>query len=82
MSRGRFLTILTGRNLQKIRQAREPEPSTINEKTRESPSNRCSSAAKPAFIRSSESVALLTFAPIADFTRVVEQMGILERGGK
>ena len=29
----RFLTILTGRNLPKIRQAREPEPSTINEKT-------------------------------------------------
>jgi hypothetical protein len=29
----RFLTILTGRNLPKIRQAREPELSTINEKT-------------------------------------------------
>jgi hypothetical protein len=29
----RFLTILTGRNLPKIRQAREPEPSIINEKT-------------------------------------------------
>jgi hypothetical protein len=29
----RFLTILTGRNLPKIRQSREPEPSTINEKT-------------------------------------------------
>jgi hypothetical protein len=29
----RFLTILTGRNLPKIRQPREPEPSTINEKT-------------------------------------------------
>jgi hypothetical protein len=29
----RFLTILTGRNLPIIRQAREPEPSTINEKT-------------------------------------------------
>jgi hypothetical protein len=29
----RFLTILTGRNLSKIRQLREPEPSTINEKT-------------------------------------------------
>jgi hypothetical protein len=43
----RFLTILTGRNLPKIRQPREPEPSTINEKT------------------------------IADFTRVVEQTGIL-----
>jgi hypothetical protein len=28
-----FLTILTGRNLPKIRQEREPEPSTINEKT-------------------------------------------------
>src|ERR1700682_6161475 len=28
----RFLTILTGRNLPKIRQSREPEPSTINEK--------------------------------------------------
>jgi hypothetical protein len=26
----RFLTILTGRNLPKIRQAKEPEPSTIN----------------------------------------------------
>jgi hypothetical protein len=45
----RFLTIRTGRNLPKIRQPREPEPSTINEKT------------------------------IADFTRVVEQTGILER---
>jgi hypothetical protein len=43
----RFLTILTGRNLPKIGQPREPEPSTINEKT------------------------------IADFTRVVEQTGIL-----
>jgi hypothetical protein len=29
----RFLTIPTGRNLPKIRQPREPEPSTINEKT-------------------------------------------------
>jgi hypothetical protein len=29
----RFLTILTGRNLPKIQQAREPEPSTVNEKT-------------------------------------------------
>jgi hypothetical protein len=29
----RFLTILTGRNLPKIRQSRESEPSTINEKT-------------------------------------------------
>jgi len=28
-----FLTILTGRNLPKIRQSREPEPSIINEKT-------------------------------------------------
>jgi hypothetical protein len=45
----RFLTILTDRNLPKIRQSREPEPSIINEKT------------------------------IADFTRVVEQTGILER---
>jgi hypothetical protein len=45
----RFLTILTGHNLPKIRQPREPEPSIINEKT------------------------------IADFTRVVEQMGILKR---
>jgi hypothetical protein len=45
----RFLTILTGRNLPKIRQPREPEPSIVNEKT------------------------------IADFTRVVEQTGILER---
>jgi hypothetical protein len=44
----RFLTILTGRNLPNIWQAREPEPSIINEKT------------------------------IADFTRVVEQMGILD----
>jgi hypothetical protein len=43
----RFLTILAGRNLPKIRQPREPEPSTINGKT------------------------------IADFTRVVEQTGIL-----
>ena len=45
----RFLTILTGRNLPKIRQSKEPEPSIINEKT------------------------------VADFTRVVEQTGILER---
>ena len=45
----RFLTILTGRNLPKIRQPRGPEPSIIDEKT------------------------------IADFTRVVEQTGILER---
>ena len=29
----RFLTILTGRNLPKIQQARGPEPSTINKKT-------------------------------------------------
>jgi hypothetical protein len=29
----RFLTILTGRNLPKIQQPREPAPSTINEKT-------------------------------------------------
>jgi len=29
----RFLTILTGRNLPKIRQPRAPEPSTVNEKT-------------------------------------------------
>ena len=29
----RFLTILTGRNLPKIRQKREPELSIINEKT-------------------------------------------------
>ena len=43
----RFLTILTGRNLPKIRQLREAELSTINEKT------------------------------IADFTRVVDQTGIL-----
>jgi hypothetical protein len=27
------MTILTGRNLPKIQQSREPEPSTINEKT-------------------------------------------------
>jgi hypothetical protein len=45
----RFLTIVTGHDLPKIWQPREPEPSTINEKT------------------------------IADFTRVVEQTGILER---
>ena len=44
----RFLTIVTGRNLPKIRQPHEPEPSTINENT------------------------------IANFTRVVEQTGILE----
>jgi hypothetical protein len=43
----RFMTILTGHNLPKIRQARAPEPSIINTKT------------------------------IADFTRVVEQTGIL-----
>jgi hypothetical protein len=29
----RFLTFLTGRNLPKIQQAREPEPSIINDKT-------------------------------------------------
>jgi hypothetical protein len=29
----RFLTLLTGYNLPKIRQPREPKPSTINEKT-------------------------------------------------
>jgi len=46
----RLLTILTGRNLPKIRQSGEAEPSTINDKT------------------------------IADFTRVVEQTGILARG--
>jgi hypothetical protein len=45
----RFLTLLTGSNLPKIRQPREPERSTINEKT------------------------------VADFTRVVEQTGILDR---
>jgi hypothetical protein len=45
----RFLTILTGCNLPKIRQSREPEPSIISEKT------------------------------VADFTRVVEQTGILRR---
>jgi len=45
-----FLTILTGRNLPKIRQSGKAEPSTINDKT------------------------------IADFTRVVEQTGILARG--
>jgi hypothetical protein len=44
----RLITILTGRNLPKIRQLREPEPSTINEKT------------------------------LGDFTRVVEQTGILK----
>ncbi len=43
----RFFTILTGRNLPKIWQPREAEPSIINEKT------------------------------VADFTRVVEQTGIL-----
>ena len=47
----RFLTILTGRNLPKIWQSREAEPSIINERT------------------------------IADFTRVVEQTGILEERG-
>ena len=47
-----ILTILTGRNVPKIRRPREPEPSTINEKT------------------------------IADFMRVVEQTGILERKPK
>jgi hypothetical protein len=46
----RFLTILTGHNLPKIHQPREPGPSTVNEKT------------------------------VADFTRVVEQTGILKRG--
>jgi len=48
----RLLTILTGRNLPKIRQPLEPEPSIINEKT------------------------------IGDFTRVVEEMGILEHDVK
>jgi hypothetical protein len=45
----RLLTILTGLNLPKIRQPREPAPSTINEKT------------------------------VAEFTRVVDQTGILKR---
>jgi len=45
----RSLTILTGRNLPKIRQFGEAEPSTVNART------------------------------VADFTRVVEQTGILER---
>jgi hypothetical protein len=45
----RFLTILTGRNLPKIQQPREPEPSILNKKT------------------------------VADFARVVEQTGILQR---
>jgi hypothetical protein len=31
--RPHFLTVLTGHNLPRIRQSREPEPSTINEKT-------------------------------------------------
>jgi hypothetical protein len=44
----RLLTMLTGRNLPKIPQTREPEPSIVNEKA------------------------------IADFTRVVEQTGILD----
>jgi hypothetical protein len=44
----RFMTILTGRDLPTIWQARTPQPSIINEKT------------------------------VADFTRVVEQMGILQ----
>jgi len=48
----RFLTILTGRNLPKIRQPREPERSIITEKT------------------------------IAEFTRVEEQTGILQRNPK
>jgi hypothetical protein len=46
--RFRFRTVLTGRNLPKIRQPKEPEPATINQKT------------------------------VADFTRVVEQTGILK----
>ena len=48
----RFLTILPGRNLAKIRQPREPERSIITEKT------------------------------IAEFTRVEEQTGILQRNPK
>ena len=44
-----FITVLTGRNLPKIRHQREPEPSIINEKT------------------------------VADFTRVMELTGILNR---
>jgi len=48
----RFLTILTCRNLPKIRQSKEPEPSIVNEKT------------------------------VADFTRAVEQAGILEHKPK
>jgi hypothetical protein len=43
----RLVTLTTGRNLPKIRQSNESEPSTVNERT------------------------------IADFTRVVEQTGIL-----
>jgi hypothetical protein len=45
----RILTIMTGRNLPTIRQSREPESSTITEKT------------------------------VTEFTRVVEETGILER---
>ncbi|MEA2918213.1 MAG: hypothetical protein QOJ15_10294 [Bradyrhizobium sp.] len=48
----RSLTILTGHNLPRIRQPREPDPSIINEKT------------------------------VADFTRVVEQTGILTPGAE
>jgi hypothetical protein len=44
----RLFTLLTGRNLPKILQPREPEPSTVNEKT------------------------------LGDFTRVVEETGILK----
>jgi hypothetical protein len=48
VSAARFLTILTSRNLPKIWQPREPEPSIINKKT------------------------------VSDFTRPVDQTGILE----
>jgi hypothetical protein len=56
----RFLTTRTGRNLPKIRQPREPEPSTINEKT------------IADFTRVVEQTRILERAPLADKARLPE----------
>ena len=53
----RFPTILTGRNLPKIRQSRESEPSTINEKT------------IADFKRVVEQTGILEHEPLADKAR-------------
>jgi hypothetical protein len=56
----RFLTILTGRNLPKIAQPREPEPSIINEKT------------IAYFTRVVEQTGILEREPLADKARSPE----------